>query len=80
MDFSRKDYRTTCMQLFTPEQIIIKNTHEEPGSPSYRLALIRAIMWDNGSTLRVRFLGGSEYLKRKVCAYINLLPIRGSRF
>jgi hypothetical protein len=80
MDSSRKDYKTTCMQLFTPEQIIIKNTHEDPGSPSYRLALMRAVMWGNGYTLRVRFLGGSEYLQRKVCAYISQLPIRGSIF
>jgi hypothetical protein len=78
MDFSRKDYKKTCMQLFTPEQIIIKNTHENPGSPSHRLALMRAVMWNNGSTLRVRFLGGSEYLQRKVRTYINQLPLWSS--
>jgi len=78
MDPSRKDDRTSCVQLFTPEQIIIRYTHKDPGS--YRLALMRAVMWNNGSILRVRLLGGSEYLQRKVCTYINPLPLRGSRF
>ena len=80
MDSSRKDDRTSCVQLFTPEQIIIRYTHEVPGSPSYRLALMRAVMWDNGSILRVRFLGGSEYLQRKVRTYVNQFPLRGFRF
>jgi hypothetical protein len=66
------------MQFFTSEQIIIKNTHKNPGSPSYCLALMRAIMWDNGSTLRVRFLGGNEFLQRKVRTYINQLPLWSS--
>jgi len=80
MDSLRKDNRTRCIQLFTPEQIIIRCTHKDPGSPSYRLALMRAVMWNNGSILRIRFLGGSEYLQRKVRIYINLLPATGSRF
>jgi hypothetical protein len=80
MDSSRKDDRTTCIQLFTPDQIIIKYAHKDPGSPSYRLALMRAVMWNNGSILRVRFLGGSESLQRKVRRYTNQLPLRGSRF
>jgi len=57
MDSSRKDGRTSCIQLFTPEQIVIRCTRKDPGSPSYRLALMRAVMWNNGSILRIRFLG-----------------------
>jgi len=80
MDSSRKDDRTSCIQLFTPEQIMTRCTRKDPGLPSYRLALMRAVMWDNGSILRVRFLRGSEYLRRKVCTYINPFHLRGAIF
>jgi hypothetical protein len=44
----------------------------EPGAqPGQRIALVKRKMWANGRTLRVRFLDGSDFLRRKVVEYAN---------